>query len=64
VDLSSLPSDDRERLRAYQAERARREEECLVELALAKRPEERSEIEWAILSYSSLGTAPSCHHPR
>jgi hypothetical protein len=63
VDLASLPSDDRERLRVYQAERARREEERLVETALAKKPEERSEMEWACIAYSEAGTRPACHHP-
>jgi hypothetical protein len=64
VDLASLHSDDLLRLREYQAERARREEERLVEAALAKRPEERSETEWACIAYSETGTRPACHHPR
>jgi hypothetical protein len=60
MDWENFPSvyDPLARLAAYQ--KARDEERIRVEAALAKKPEERTDLDWRWIAYSKWGTAAKC----
>ncbi len=57
--IIDLP-DPYQRLAAYRAQRADEAERRMVADALAKKPAERTEGEWTLISFSQWGTAAGC----